>query len=40
MGTYDFIDHAGQRLGAIMQKPPQDTNVFAPSWTSTLTFMG
>ena len=23
MGTYDFIDHAGLRIGAIMQKPPQ-----------------
>ena len=26
MGTYDFIDHAGLRLGAIMQKPPQSPN--------------
>ncbi len=23
MGSYDFIDHGGVRLGAIMQKPPQ-----------------
>jgi uncharacterized protein len=26
MGTYDFIDHAGLRLGAIMQKPSQSPN--------------
>jgi predicted enzyme related to lactoylglutathione lyase len=24
MGSYDFIDHGGVRLGAIMQKPPQN----------------
>ena len=27
MGSYDFIDHAGLRLGAIMQKPPQPAKV-------------
>jgi len=26
LGTYDFIDHAGLRLGAIMQKAPQSPN--------------
>jgi predicted enzyme related to lactoylglutathione lyase len=26
MGNYDFIDHAGLRLGGIMQKPPQSPN--------------
>jgi predicted enzyme related to lactoylglutathione lyase len=26
MGSYEFIDHAGLRLGAIMRKPPQSSN--------------
>jgi len=26
MGSYDFIDHGGVRLGAIAQKPPQGPN--------------
>jgi predicted enzyme related to lactoylglutathione lyase len=29
MGSYDFIDHAGLRIGAIMQKPPHNPNA---SW--------
>jgi hypothetical protein len=29
MGTYDFIYHGGVRVGAIMQKPPQNPNA---SW--------